>query len=289
MRSTDLGLGLSKVHNIDVNPDSGFLYLCIPDIDDGLGLTAVSLADPVNPVRVGNWTDTEPGVRCHNARVVTYTSGPNTGREIAFCFAEEDGLVIIDVTNKETMFKVSVLAYPTRKYCHQGWTTDDKQFVVFDDELDERDGGVDRTTTYVADVSDLSKPVLASTFEYQGCNIDHNLMVRGDFVYLANYAAGFRVLDFSSPPNLTEFAYFDSHPEDNATNFEGASGVFSDFPSGIVVLSDRQRGLFVFDNPEPPQAPIPAVSTWGLSAMVLLMLAGGTIVVRRAVSLRPAE
>ena len=113
-------------------------------------------------------------------------------------------------------------------------------------------------------------------------------MVRGDFVYLAKYAAGFRVLDFSSPQNLTEFAYFDSHPEDNATNFEGASGVFSDFPSGIVVLSDRQRGLFVFDNPEPPQAPIPAVSTWGLSAMVLLMLAGGPIVVRRAVSLLPA-
>ena len=155
--------------------------------------------------------------------------------------------------------------------------------MVFGDELDEDEGTVARTTTYVADVTDLSKPVLVNAFEHEGCNVDHNLMIRGDFVYQANYAGGFRVLDFSSPPNLTPFAHFDTRPEDNATVFDGASGVFSDFASGIVVLSDRQRGLFVFANPEPvpPPPPIPAVTTWGLVAMMLLLLAAGTIVVRR--------
>lgn len=255
VKSTDLGLGLSEVHNIDVNPDSGFLYLCIPNIDGGLGLTAVSLADPVNPVRAGIWMDTVPGVRCHNARVVTYTSGPNAGREIAFCFANEDGLKIADVTNKASMFTVSTLDYPTRSLCHQGWMSEDLQFVVFDDELDELNGLVDRTTTYVADVSDLNTPTLAGTFEHEGCNIDHNLMVRGDFVYEANYATGLRVLSFASPPNLTAFGFFDTHPEDDATEFDGASGVFADYPTRIVTLSDRQRGLFVLC--AEPGKPIP--------------------------------
>ncbi len=283
VKTTDLGLSFVDAHNVSVNASSGFLYLSIPNLNGGLGLTAVSLADPLNPVVVGTWTDTTPGVRCHDVQVVTYTSGPNAGREIAFCFAEDDGLKIVDVTNKASMFTVSTLAYPTRRYCHQGWATGDGQFVIFNDELDERDGFVSRTTTYVADVSNLSAPTLAGTFEFQSCNIDHNLMVRGDFVYEANYATGLRVLNFESRPNLTEFAHFDTHPEDNATDFEGTWGVFSDFASGNVIVSDRQRGLFVFANPEPPPPPppIPTVSAWGLALMTLLLLAAATVAIRR--------
>ncbi|MFQ5494013.1 MAG: hypothetical protein ACE5EX_01400, partial [Phycisphaerae bacterium] len=68
---------------------------------------------------------------------------------------------------------------------------------------------------------------------------------------------------------------------DNATDFSGTWGVFSDFGSGIVIVSDRQRGLFVFDNPQRPERVTPTVSTWGLAAMTLLLLVAATLAIRR--------
>lgn len=251
--TSDLGMGFVDAHNVYINPDSGFLYLAIPNLNGGNGLTAVSLSDPVNPQFAGFWTDTVANVRCHDVQVVSYSDGPNAGREIAFCFAEDDGLKIADVTIKNAMFTISTLTYPTLSYCHQGWSSEDRQYVFFDDELDELFGAVAQTTTYVADVQDLANPTLAATFTHAGCWIDHNLHVRGDRVYQAHYSAGLRVLDASNPLALAEVAHFDTRPADNVQGFPGAWGVFADFPTRIVVLSDRQRGLFVLcDEPEKP-------------------------------------
>ena len=283
VKRTDLGIGFTSSHNVYINAASATLYLPFSNLNDAIGLPAVSLADPLNPVLVGTWTDAVADVSCHDVQVITYTSGPNAGKEIAFCFAAEHGLKIVDVTNKASMVTLSTLDYGTVGLCHQGWASENGRYVFIGDEFDEF-SLVAGMTTYVADVLDLENPTLASTFEYDACNVDHNMMVRGDYLYQANYAAGLRVLDFTSPPNLTEFAHFDTRPEDNATDFVGAWGVFTDYASGIVVLSDRQRGLFVFANPEPPPPPplIPTASGWGLWSMALLLLVAGTIAVRRA-------
>ncbi|MFQ5414495.1 MAG: choice-of-anchor B family protein, partial [Phycisphaerae bacterium] len=137
VNTTDLGAGFVDAHNVFVNADTGFLYLCIPNLSAGQGLTVVDLTDPVNPTVAGSWIDTAPGVRCHDVQVVTYTQGPNAGREIAFCFAEDDGLKIADVTDKANMFTVATLVYPNTTYTHQGWLTEDRSFLFIGDELDE--------------------------------------------------------------------------------------------------------------------------------------------------------
>ncbi len=283
VNTSDLGAGFATAHNVYVNPDSGYLYLPLPNLNSRLGLVAVDLTDPINPVVAGTWTDTDPNVRCHDLQVVNYDSGPYAGREIAFCFAEGNGLKIADVSDKNAMFTVSTLTYPAVRYTHQGWLTPDRQYVMFGDELDEDGGTVNNTTTYVVDVSNINAPTMAATYAFDTCNIDHNLMVRRDRVYEANYAAGLRVLDASDPLNMTEVAYFDTHPEDNNTSFLGAWGVFTDFPSNIVVVSDRQRGLFVLrdDQTLPPEPEIPTVSEWGLVVMSLTLLSIGVWAIRR--------
>jgi choice-of-anchor B domain-containing protein len=253
--ATDLGMGFVDAHNVYVNPDSGFLYLAIPNLNGGNGLTAISLSDPVNPQFAGFWTDTVGDVQCHDVQVISYADGPNAGKEIAFCFAEDDGVKIADVTTKNAMFTISTLTYPTLGYCHQGWLSDDRRYVYFNDELDEYWGIVSNTRTYVADVQDLSSPGPVQWFDHSGCWIDHNLMVRGDRVYQAHYAAGLRVLDAADPLSLSEVAYFDTRPEDNVQDFPGAWGVFTDYPTRIVTVSDRQRGLFVLC--DEPGKPIP--------------------------------
>jgi len=244
--------GLQTTHTIALNPDSGFLYLNGSNLGGGR-LVAVSLADPGNPQIVG----TAPvGGYVHDSQIVTYTTGPYAGREIAFCHNGGAGLRILDVTNKSNMFLLSTLSYPNLSYTHQGWLTTDRRYLIFNDELEELNGLVSNTTVYVADVQNLSLPFLAATFTHPtGCWIDHDLHVRENRVYQAQYGHGMSVLDIGNPLAPTEVAYFDTHPEDNPQDFVGMWGSFAGFPTRVVIGSDMERGLFVLcDEPEKPLA-----------------------------------
>ena len=76
--------------------------------------------------------------------------------------------------------------------------------------------------------------------------IDHNLYVRGNYVYLSNYESGLRILDINDISNPVEVAYFDTDPVSNKVAFEfGAWSSYPYFNSGIVVVSSIDQGLFV--------------------------------------------
>ncbi|MFI4882963.1 MAG: choice-of-anchor B family protein [Phycisphaerales bacterium JB064] len=235
-------LGHQSTHNIVSNVESGYLYLVGCNISNG-GLIAVSLADPENPTIVGQWSTHY----VHDAQVVSYTEGPYAGREIAFCLNGFDGLEIVDVTDKSNMFLVGRSDYAQLRYTHQAWLSEDRQYLYLNDELDEGDS-VSVTTTRVFDVSDLSNPTLADTFTTGLAAIDHNNYVKGTTLYQANYRSGLRVWDLSADPlNPTEVAWFDTFPGSNGASFNGAWSTYPYFDSGIVLISDIERGLFIVD------------------------------------------
>jgi len=75
--------------------------------------------------------------------------------------------------------------------------------------------------------------------------IDHNLYVKGDRMYQANYTAGLRILDISDLRNPKEVGYLDTHPGDVGTpQFEGAWSVYPYFKSGTVVVTSIGEGVF---------------------------------------------
>lgn len=234
------GSNFDNAHNIAVNEASGFAYVVSGNLS--AGLVAVNLANPTNPSVAGVW----PFAGVHDVFVHSYTSGPYAGREIAFCFAPGSGLIILDVTTKSNMFELSRLLYPNLGTTHQGWLTDDERYIIFGDESDESSSGL-TSTTYVADVQDLDAPVLVNIYTNGICSIDHNLIIRGDLTYAANYSSGLRVFDTSDVLNIAEVAYFDTFPSSNFVNFVGAWGVYPSLPSGIVLISDIERGLFVLN------------------------------------------
>lgn len=250
---SDAGEGFRDSHNIALNPESGFAYPCISNITPfGSGLAALDLKDPLNPEFVGLWFNDGPrAIDAHDALVVNYHEGKYAGREIAFIFAEENALWIADVTDKSNMFTLSSFDYGTVGYCHQGWLSEDRRYLFLDDELDERDGLVETTTTYVFDVQDLENPKLVRTFTNGLASSDHNLMVRGALLYEANYSTGLRVFNIRDIDNITEVGFFDTYPENDDVGAggvgTGAWQVYTQMPSGIVMVSDRNRGLFIFD------------------------------------------
>jgi choice-of-anchor B domain-containing protein len=237
--------GTTATHNVALNTDSGYLYRCGGSNE---GLRIYSLANPANPVFVTSVSDRY----VHDAQVVTFTSGPYAGREIAFCCAgfnggfEQTGLWIVDVTDKQNTFTVSHTQYAQSAYSHQGWLSPDHQYFYMDDELDEDNFGY-TTRTRVWDVSNISAPTVVSHFTSGTTSIDHNLYTRDEFIYEANYRSGLRVFDATDPVAPVQVAWFDTYPADDNSNFNGAWSTYPYLPSGIVLISDIERGLFVVD------------------------------------------
>ena len=237
--------GHSSTHNIAANPDSGYLYLVGGNIQNG-GLVAVSTTDPEMPTIVGAWGE----MYVHDAQVVTYTSGPYAGREIAFCLSgfnggwSQTGLRIVDVTDKGNMFTIATVSWSGARYAHQGWLSEDRHYLYVNDELDEGDS-VSVTTTRVFDVSDLTDPTFQGTFTTGLPAIDHNLYTHNGMIFQSNYRSGLRVFDATDPINPTEIAWFDTYPTDDNTAFNGTWSNYPYLPSGTVLISDIERGLFI--------------------------------------------
>ena len=228
-------------HNLIVNEDSGFLYRC-----NGQGLSAMSLANPANPTAQGNrWRG-----ECHDAQIVNYTEGPYAGKEIAFIFAGwSNNLDIVDVTDKSNTVLLSRRGYSGSGYTHNGWLSADRQYLYLSDELDEIDGHTDVTLTFVWDVADLSNPFLVDTFTSGLAATDHNLYIRDGFVFQANYKGGMHIFDIQADPiNPPLVGYYDTYPSSDSNGYDGGAWTtYPFFPSGTVIVSDQDGGLFILD------------------------------------------
>ena len=235
--------GFGNAHNIAINEDTGYAYVIGTGTFSG-GPHFVNIQDPLNPVGAGGFED---DWYCHDAQILVY-DGPDLdyqGREI-FMGSNVDYISIVDVTDKNNPVGISTLSYPDVDYTHQGWLTEDRQYFIVGDELDELTFGFN-TRMLVFDVSDLDNPQLHMEYSGPTPATDHNGYVLGDRFYLANYRAGLRVHDISNLDNevFEEVGYFDTHPSDNNVGTEKLWNVYPYFSSGNIVLSDTDSGFFL--------------------------------------------
>lgn len=283
-----IGGGYSTTHNVITNEDTGSLWISGANVGNG-GLVHIDISNPASPAIDGGWTN----MYVHDAQVTTWTRpGVFQGREIAFLASgfsggfSQTGLRIADVTDPNNPIDIKTLFYPNAGYSHQVWTSHDQRYLYLNDELDEGDGLVPSTTTRIFDISDLANAQFVGTFTTGKAAVDHNLYTKGDLIFEANYRSGLRILDGIDPTAPVEIAYFDTHPEDDAASFNGAWSSYPYFPSGNIIISDIERGLFVvrLDAQLPPirtsmqsEAPAQVVPAGGdqLSIKVLTR-AGGT-------------
>lgn len=255
--------GLGRAHNIAINEETGFAYVVgSPSQSSSGGLIMLDLKQGVMPVAAGVFASDG---YTHDTQVVTYR-GPDTvsattpsysyaGREIAFC-CNEDTLTIVDVThNGSPPRMVSRTPYAGSRYSHQGWLSEDHRYFFLDDELDELQLGPFPTRTRIWDVRNLDQPVYVGHHSGTATTIDHNQYVKGNYTFQANYTSGLRILELTNPlkPRLNEVGFFDTYGADNSMTFNGAWSCYPYFPSGSIIVSDRQNGLFVlrFDPPPP--------------------------------------
>ena len=226
--------GFGGAHNIVINEETGYAYGVGADYSGGAHF--VNIQDPLNPIGEGGYSGSG---YTHDAQVVVY-DGPDSdyaGKEI-YIGSNEDKVVIVDVTNKTNPVLISVVTYTNDAYTHQGWFTEDLNYFILGDEIDELNFGFN-TRNIVFDFTDLDNPQLS--FEYSGPTsaTDHNGYVDGDKFYLANYKAGMRVIDISdiANGNMTETGYFDVFINGNSAGYDGAWNVYPYFESGNILIS----------------------------------------------------
>ena len=238
--------GFGDAHNIVINEDSGYAYPVGTSRNGPFkgGPLFINIQDPKNPVDEGGFgTDNYS----HDAQVVTY-AGPDpdyVGKELLIG-SNENEISIVDVTNKAAPVSISTISYSSVGYTHQGWFTENMQFFILGDELDERQVGFN-TRTLVFDFTDLDNPSLKTTYTGPTAAIDHNGYVKGDLFYLANYTAGVRIIDIQDIGNsvMTEVGYFDTFPANDGANFNGVWNVYPYFESGNILISDIGTGLYM--------------------------------------------
>ena len=240
---------IGMAHSIDSNPATNHLFINGMTLSDG-GPLILDVRDPLVPRPVGAMLD---GGYSHDTLCRDY-KGPDKryrGHEVCFNF-NTDTVTIYDVTaNPIKPVMLARESYENASYIHSGTLTKDHSTLISTDELDERDHGI-RSTLYIWDVSNLTKPKMIGTFVGTSGSIDHNVYSEGDALFHANYVNGLRILDLTTAHRgkLREVAWFDTVPTADEPVFDGAWAAYPYLPSGNILVGNMAGGLFIL-RPEP--------------------------------------
>jgi len=221
--SSDL---FERSHNIFIDTATAKLYT-----SNGIIYT---LDDPLDPKFLYNTSL----LSCHDMYVQNDTAYINGGNS---------GFIIVDfsqttIDNQEHEVLGSLPTYPDQGYNHSGWLTADGKYYAMADET----WGM---RMKMLDLSDFSNIEVIALFgsDIDENSIPHNQIISGNYLYTAYYHDGLYVHDISNPSNPILVGYYDTFLPDHHDSYMGAWGVYPFLPSGKILLSDMQTGLYVFD------------------------------------------
>jgi choice-of-anchor B domain-containing protein len=205
------------------------------------------LNDPANPQLLAKLNDFYPNLPIvHDMFVRNDTVYASCGFEKFYIFHFD--------TIQNTFTEIGNLtSYPEAGYNHSSYLTDDGKFLVMTDEVPAGLG------LKLVDVQDFSNMNITQVFRSVSGPTPHNPYVKGHHAIVGYYLDGVQIFDISDPANVQRTGYLDTHPQNGASYsgeaYNGCWGVYAFFPSGKMVASDMQNGLFIFD-------PQPALSSY---------------------------
>ena len=216
-------------HNIFIDSATARLYACGVR-PSGNRLEIYSLADPVNPVLIEAYDKGR-----HDVYVRNDTAYLNDGNQ---------GFFVVDFETPGNPISLgSLTSYIDSGYNHSGWLSDDGSVYAL---ADENFGH----SIKLLDVSDLSNMSVLSTISsgIAPLSIPHNLIIKGSILYASYYNDGLYIFNIADPLNPVTTGYYDTSTEPHLDGkYRGAWGVYPLLPSGLILVSDMQNGLFVFD------------------------------------------
>ncbi len=222
---TDGGVGLNSGHTVFCD-ENGIVHVFGSNIGVGGDQMFDANVDPLNPPLIGEvneWYIHDGFVRGDTLWAANIYDGWFT---------------VWDISDKTSPVLMAQQSTPG-EFTHNVWLTDDNNFLFSTDE---------ETNAVVAayDVSDLTDIQELDEFRANpGTNsIPHNTFVLGDFLVTAYYRDGVVITDATYSNNLIKTGEYDTSPL-AGNGFNGAWGTWPFLPSGNIIVSDMEQGLFV--------------------------------------------
>ncbi|MBK9637324.1 MAG: choice-of-anchor B family protein [Bacteroidetes bacterium] len=222
---------LGRIHSLHIR--DSYLYLNGSQLFGGAALI-VSLADPWNPVYLSN----------------TSAGFSGNARYIHDCYVKNDTLwganiyggyfSVFNVSNKSNPVFIDA-EYTPNNFTHNTWMADNGSSILFTtDEV---------SNSYLAayDVSNTSNIVYLDKLQGNpgSGSIIHNTYIRNNFAISSYYKDGVTIVDVSRPKNMITVGKYDTYTQGSGNGFNGAWGVHPFLPSGNLIVSDINNGLFV--------------------------------------------
>lgn len=199
------------------------------------GVRIYSLADPVNPVQIGDIPGEAHDIFARGNRLYISTQRRHT-------------VQIWNIAAPANPVLEGTIELGTGSIAHNAWPTEDNTHLFTTEEVSGK-------PVKVFSLANVQNPAKVS--EYQGVGtgsiIAHNVFVKGRHLYIGYYTAGLRIWDISNPAAMTELAFH--RPSTASGLYDGSWGVYPWFKSGLVVHGDDRQGLFVV------RPTLPGVST----------------------------
>jgi hypothetical protein len=216
------GNGISShAHNVCIDEAAGKLYL----VGTNVGVPAWDLTgNAANPSYLG---------------VASNTGFHDLCVENGYAYASHIGGGVLRIMDTSTPMPYSILSNsPTpNNFTHNAWPTSSGNLVVT---TDETSGGVIK----LFDTTNKSNPIPLGQFTPNSSAIPHNAFIVGDKVHASWYTEGYRCIDISDPSNPVEVASYDTWPGSSG-GFAGCWGCYPFLPSGNILASDRNTGLYI--------------------------------------------
>jgi len=219
--------GYTRTHSI--SQSGHYIYLNGGNSNSIGGITVLDVIDPVNPIKLGQWTT----LYVHDCRVVNdtiYAANINDGK-----------VSIINASNKISLSTVTSFENLPGSGPHNTALSENGKRLFVTDEI-----GTAPYLLKIWNIENRSNPVFVTSWQPYGItsSIIHNIEVYGNFAVIAHYSAGIRIVDITYTDAPQEIAWYDTYPSNNNENYNGCWGVYM-FPSGKIIASDRQTGLYV--------------------------------------------
>ncbi len=235
--ATTYNLTFNQAHTVTIDTARALLFANGTRLDSAnpndRGMRILSLANPQNPVEVGFYNPDPANFAddwyVHDSHVV--------GTRVYLSCIFGGFVRVLETADPAAPQEIASWTYPGA-FTHNAWTTGDGRHLFVTDE-------VRGEPLKVFDISNLSSPLLVGAVTSNPDAIVHNVHVKGDTAFASNYSEGVRLLDVTDPTTPAEFGYYDTFPGKPTSVFDGCWEVAPYFPSGVIIASDRQTGLYV--------------------------------------------
>lgn len=230
-QSTDLpvtifhGQGWNTAHSLFID-ENGRLYIQGANRGHGGVIMYDLTQDPESPVEVGSY---DP-IYCHDSFA--------RGDTLYAAHIYQGLFSVVDVSDPATPVMLGSHASASN-FTHNLWLDDTGRYLFTTDEV---------SNAYVAayDISDPSDIREVDRIQSDAGNnvIPHNTYWLDHYLVTSYYTYGVVIYDVTHPENMVEVGHFDTSPY-TGDGFHGDWGVYPFLPSGNLLISDIEGGLYI--------------------------------------------